>query len=452
MAHRQQSSLARLLAASLIWVGSTAAGSGQPAPGPAPPAALPPSGASGQPAVPAQPAPAAPSAPAAQPSPVGPSEPGAQSAASREGGPDEAPAGPREGGEAPFERFLPDLDLLFPEGAIDLRVRRLVNKVLFEGQVRYAFVSGDITAFLRYRYYGYNRTVQVGVFDDVSFARLESLSTRFDRTRGANVFLEWPRSYSFRTFALGEVDRISSNRLSLLASNNSTNTFVRLGAQVGTPGDSRAQAIVGDTRAHFPTIFTAVREIGPGQFGFTGALTYGFPLGNFDYVRLEAQALKRFDFTERTFLIGTLHEGSFLHREVNRPGAADPLVRYSIPIAEFFNLGGADNLKGLSNKSFGTQEVHTTWELFTPWFLGQHRRFLRMEWQSWYWILYAGLGSQGFDSKTYTNLSGYVPDAGFGFESLVRLWRYRIFLSGIVARPLKGMHHVEARFSVRTFR
>ena len=84
--------------------------------------------------------------------------------------------------------------------------------MLFEGQVRYAFVSGDIRAFLRYRYYGYNRTTQVEVFDDISFGRLQSLSNRFDRTRGVNLFLEWPHSYSFRTFALGEIDRISSNQ------------------------------------------------------------------------------------------------------------------------------------------------------------------------------------------------------------------------------------------------
>jgi hypothetical protein len=357
-----------------------------------------------------------------------------------------------EQAETPIERFLPEVDLLFPEGALDLKVSRLVNKVLFEGQVRYAFVSGDITAFLRYRYYGYDRTTQVEVFDDISFGRLQSLSTRFDRTRGANVFFESPRTYSFRSFALGEVDRISSNRQAFLSTNNRTNTFVRFGAQLGTPGDSRTQAIVGDTRAHFPSIFTAVREIGPGQFGFTAALTYGFPLGNFDYVKLEAQALKRFDFTDRTFLIGTVHEGSFLYRQVTRATATDPQDRYAIPLAEFFNIGGADNLKGLSNSLIGTQEVHTTWELFTPWFLGQHRRLLGLEWQSWYWIGYAGLGSLGFDSKTYTNLAGYIPDTGLGFESSARLWRYRFFLSGIVARPLKGSHHVEARFSVRTYR
>jgi len=432
MDHRPQSSLAGLLAAAAFWTlaaAPAAAPATEPPPAteqPAPPAILPP------------PPPAA----------VGPPEPGAQSAASHQGSPDETPGEP---GETPIQRYLPNVDLLFPEGALDLKVSRLVNKVLFEGQVRYAFVSGDITAFLRYRYYSYHRTTQVEVFDDVSFGRLQSLSNRFDRTRGANLFLEWPHSYTFRTFALTEIDRISSNQQPLLLARDRTDTFVRVGAQLGTPGDSRTQGIVGDTRAYFPSIFTAVREFGPGGFGLTGALTYGFHLGDFDYVRLEGQALKRFDFTERTFLVGTLHVGSFPYSELTNPRAVDP-TRYSIPLADVFTIGGADNLKGLSNRIIGTQEVHTTWELFTPWFLGQHYSFLQLDWQSWYWILYAGAGTIGLTSKVYTNLAAYIPDTGFGFESSVQLWRYRFFLSGILARPLKGTNHVEARLSVRTYR
>ncbi|HEX4621131.1 MAG TPA: hypothetical protein VH208_06125, partial [Myxococcaceae bacterium] len=74
------------------------------------------------------------------------------------------------------------------------------------------------------------------------------------------------------------------------------------------------------------------------------------------------------------------------------------------------------------------------------------------EWQSWYWILYAGAGTIGFTSRVYTDLAAYIPDAGLGFESSVRLWRYRFFISSIVARPLKGSNHVEARLSVRTYR
>src|ERR1700674_508454 len=432
MDHRPQSSLAGLLAAAALWTLATTPAAAAASSGGRPETSS------------AQPATEQPAPPAA----VGPPEPGAQSAASHEGSPDQTPGEP---GETPIQRYLPNVDLLFLEGALDLKVSRLVNKVLFEGQVRYAFVSGDITAFLRYRYYGYNRTTQVEVFDDVSFGRLQSLSNRFDRTRGANLFLEWPHSFTFRTFALAEIDRISYNQQRLLAARDLTDTFVRLGTQLGTPGDTRTQGIVGDTRAYFPSIFTAVREIGPGGFGLTSAVTYGFHLGDFDYVRLEGQALKRFDFTERTFLIGTLHAGSFPYSELTNPRAVDP-TRYSIPLADVFTLGGADNLKGLSNRIIGTQELHTTWELFTPWFLGQHYNFLHLDWQSWYWILYAGAGTIGLTSKVYTDLAAYIPDTGFGFESSVQLWRYRFFLSGILARPLKGTNHVEARLSVRTYR
>jgi hypothetical protein len=466
MDRRPQSGLARLLAAAAFWALVTVfwspagagaasqppAGSETPAtPSPTPPSQLAPPAAAGEQPPGASETPATPSPPAASfPAvPVGPPEPGAQSAASRAASPGESPG---EEGETPIERFLPNVDLLFPEGALDLKVSRLVNKVLFEGQVRYAFVSGDITAFLRYRYYGYDRTTQIEVFDDINFGRVQSFSNRFDRTRGANLFFEWPHSASFRIFALSEIDRISSNNVSLLATNNRTDTFVRVGSQIGTTGDPRTQAIVGDTRAYFPSIFTAVRELGPGQFGLTSGLTYGFHLGSFDYVRLEAQALKRFDFTDRTFLVATLHLGSFPYSEQPNRNALDPADRYSIPPASFFNIGGADNLKGLSNRIIGTQELHTTWELFTPWFLGEHHNFLRLDWQSWYWILYAGAGTIGFTSRVYTDLAAYIPDAGFGFESSVRLWRYRFFLSSIVARPLKGPNHVEARLSVRTYR
>src|SRR5687767_3761916 len=69
--------------------------------------------------------------------------------------PVEVPAGEEEPRpKPPNERFLPRLDVYFPEGDLDLRVNRLINKVLFEGQVKYNFIKGDISAFLRYRYYG----------------------------------------------------------------------------------------------------------------------------------------------------------------------------------------------------------------------------------------------------------------------------------------------------------
>jgi len=67
-------------------------------------------------------------------------------------------------------------------------------------------------------------------------------------------------------------------------------------------------------------------------------------------------------------------------------------------------------------------------------------------------VLYGGYGTLGFDKQVYTQLSGYVPDAGVGFESSVWLRKYRFFLSAIVAQALKGNGGVEARISIKSYR
>src|SRR4026209_2313933 len=79
------------------------------------------------------------------------------------------------------ERYLPRLDVYFPEGDLDLRVNRLINKVFFEGQVKYNFIKGDISAFLRYRYYGFQRVTQFTVFDAIEFEDVKDFSSDFDR-------------------------------------------------------------------------------------------------------------------------------------------------------------------------------------------------------------------------------------------------------------------------------
>src|SRR5262249_25678031 len=149
MDRRPQSSLTRLLAAAAFWTPWSLA------------VVCPAATAAAAPSQQAAPAPEQGAAPApgpGAPPPQGGQAPARRPAAPAPGGqpPQAGPsAGEAEPGELPFERFLPNFDVIFPEGAIDLKISRLVSKVLFEGQVRYAFVSGDITAFLRYRYYGY---------------------------------------------------------------------------------------------------------------------------------------------------------------------------------------------------------------------------------------------------------------------------------------------------------
>jgi len=357
--------------------------------------------------------------------------------------------------------FLPRLDVFFPEGDLDLRVNHLINKVFFEGQVKYNFIKGDISAFLRYRYYGYRRTTQFTVFDTIEFQDVQKFSNDFDRVRGTLLLMQWPHSFQQRTYGLIELDRISSNRqdVAQVLLLGHTNTFLRFGYQVGTPEDVRSNAIVGESRAVTQRLFTAYREIGPGGAGFTGAVTYGFPYGpgDFDYVKLEAEALKRFDVSAQTFLIGRVHTGTFLRKDLRKPSELpvthDQLDDYTVPRSEFFSLSGRDNLRGLSSSTVlpGSEELHTTWEYFFPWFLDTHHEFLHVDWQSWYWILYTGAGTVGFDRKVYTDLSTYIPDAGLGFETSVKLGKYGFFLSGIVAHALKGNSGVEARVSVKSY-
>jgi hypothetical protein len=387
------------------------------------------------------------------PAPVAP----APGTVGQPGIPDEVqPAGAEEPRQ-PRNQFLPRLDVFFPEGDLDLRVNRLVNKVFFEGQVKYNFINGDITAFLRYRYYGLYRITQLAVFDSISFSNVQKFSNGdFDRVRGTLLFLQWPRDYTHRTFALFEIDRLSNNDPNNPFNNNKTNNFVRVGYQVGTPEDSRSNAIVGESRALTTQLFTAARAIGPGGFGFTGALTYGFDFlnGNFNYVKLEAETLKRFDISGNTFLVGRAHVGSILIKKTLRTDpTVDPADRYSVPRNELFSLDGRDNLKGLKDKRPGTEELHGTLEYFFPWFLDAHRDFLHLQWQNWYWILYSGLGTAGYDRSVYRDWNTWVEDVGVGFEAAFNLrGHYRFFISGVVAQALNVGGGVEARVSVKSFR
>lgn len=376
------------------------------------------------------------------------------------GGDEEAEEDGEEQPKPPEEGFLPRLDVYFPEGDLDLRVSRLINKVFFEGQVKYNFVDGDISAFLRYRYYGYQRITQFTVFDSIEFQDVQDFSSDFDRVRGTLLLMQWPHSYVRRTFVLLELDRISTNKEVVaedIIRRGDTNTFVRLGYQIGTPEDERSNAIVGETRARSERLFTAFREIGPGGFGFTGAVTAGFPgIGDFEYVKVEAETLKRFDLSERTFFVGRLHGGTFLYETRLDPEDLPPDPEeedlYDIPRSEYFRLDGRDYLKGVKERRRGIEQVHMTWEYFFPWFLNAEHDFLRLKWQNWYWILYVGAGNVGFDREIYTDFSSFVPDAGVGFESSFKLRKYRFFLSGIVAQALKGDGGVEARISVKSYR
>lgn len=355
------------------------------------------------------------------------------------------------------ERLVPELNVYFPEGELDIRINRLVKKVFAEGQVKYNFVDGDISAFLRYRYYGYARTYQLSVFDEIEFEDIEDFSNDFDRVRGILLLTEWPHSFHHRTFLLTELDRISSNKEEFVFDTGRTNLFLRLGYQVGTPNDERSNAIVGENRARVERLFTAFRQIGPGDAGLTGALTWGtdVAVGDFDYVKLEFSGLKRFELPRGAFLFGRVHGGTFLRKAEERdidPDSPLPVTgRFLIPREEFFRLDGRDNLKGLDERLRGTEEFHNTWEVVYPWFVGEDHEYLKLNWENWYWVLYGGVGTIGFDRDVLTELDDYVADVGVGFEASFRLKDYQFFLSGLVAQAFNAEGDVQLRLSLKSY-
>ena len=350
---------------------------------------------------------------------------------------------------------VPDLDIFFPEGEFELRLRRLIDRVYFEGQVNYNFVDGDIRAFLRYRYYGYKQVYRFTVFDTLEFRDFQN-SDEFERVRGGLFQVQWPLSYHHRTFLLAEVDNITTNRESAQTNGelSAVNTFLRFGFQLGTPDDDRSNLIVGDDRGEIRRLFTPYKKVGPGDSGFTVALTWGFDFlgGEFDYVRAEAEALKRFELPNSSFLFGRLHTGSFLRKAENpTPASVDPRDQFLIPRREYFRLDGRDNLKGLDRRVRGTDEIHTTWELLFPWFVDEERKKIGVEWQTWYWVLYGGYGTAGFDRDVFSDFENYTADLGFGFQSSFKLKGYTLFLSALLAHELDPDQDFELRVSVKSF-
>ena len=264
----------------------------------------------------------------------------------------EDPAEPVEAQvSAPSELLLPHVDFYFPEGELNFRLNGLIKGSFYEGQIRYNFVDADIEAFLRYRYYGYSRIFQLEVFDSLEFDPIEKGSNDFERVRGGFFLIQWPRSYQQRIFVLVEVDTITSNKEEFVFTTDKTNTFLRLGYQLGTPDDVRSNAILGNRRASIQNLFTAHRRIGPHGAGLTTAMTYGLDFGDFNYLRAEIETLKRFEVSKSGFLIARAHAGTFFSKRLLRD---DPEIlpsdRYSIPREELFRLDGRENLKGLDER------------------------------------------------------------------------------------------------------
>src|SRR5687767_2775532 len=80
---------------------------------------------------------------------------------------------PVPGTPTPDSSSLPTMNVYLPEGEFDIRLKRLIKNVLFEGQVNYEFADGDVSTFLRYKYYARNFTYKLGVFDTLEFSGLD---------------------------------------------------------------------------------------------------------------------------------------------------------------------------------------------------------------------------------------------------------------------------------------
>ncbi len=360
------------------------------------------------------------------------------------------------GAEEPVEpdkrESLPRLTVDIPEGDLDLVIGRWLRQSFFEGRMRYNFAKGDITAYLRYRYFGYKRVYQLGLFDEIEFSRIQEFESEFERIRGFHIFVEQPKDYYSRAFALVEIDQISSNKPEFQFSTDRTNTFIRLGYQIGSPDDSRSFSIIGNRRGRLERLFTSHDEIGPFGAGWTGAISWGMDGlgGDFDYLKAEISGVKRFNLSKNSFLIAGLHAGHFFHKVIERDDEEGfEGDRFSIPREEFFKLNGRENLKGVDEERLGTEELHVTLEYFIPWFENQERHFLKLDWTNWYWILYGGYGTVGFDTEVYGDLDYWIPDAGFGWEASFKVKRTPLFLGFLVAKSLDGEGDPKVRVTLR---
>src|SRR6185295_8939136 len=105
---------------------------------------------------------------------------------------------------------LPAVNIYLPEGEASVRLRKLIRNVLFESQIDYEFINGDISTFLRYKYYARNYTYRIGVFDSIQFDDITSDSKKeFERVRGGLLLIGIPRDYNNRYFLQIEDDRLT---------------------------------------------------------------------------------------------------------------------------------------------------------------------------------------------------------------------------------------------------
>ena len=382
---------------------------------------------------------------------------------------------------------LPSINIYLPEGQASIRLRKLIRNVLFESQIDYEFVNGDISTFLRYKYYARNYTYRLGVFDSLQFPDIVDDDQRnFERVRGGLLLIGIPQNYNNRWFVLLENDRLTFGDTTR-ADNEKNNIYTKIGYQYGTQFDERMNAIVGEQRGRITPVLTAFREIGPQRTGLAAAITQSgrVATGDYQYTKLQVEGLRRFDITSTSFIFSRLHLGTYLAKEKlegRDPRCEDfdeglPIIEdidgdgeieeeeefsawecYSIPQAELFRLGGREALKGVSSndESVGTQEFHLTNEYFVPIFRNRDYRLGPVHWNTLYGVGYVGVGAVGFFPDTLTDSERLVVDLGIGTESAVRFQDWDVYISVLYAQPIKKPDAIDTgsgfRFAIRTVR
>ena len=371
---------------------------------------------------------------------------------------------------------LPSVNVYLPEGQASIRLRKLIRNVLFESQIDYEFINGDISTFLRYKYYARNYTYRIGLFDSIEFPDLASTNDKdFERVRGGLVLIGVPKDYNNRYFVLVQNDQLTFGD-TLRPDDQTSNIYAKVGYQYGTQFDERLNSIVGEQRGRITPVLTAFRDIGPQKTGLAAAITQASNVlsADYTYTKFEAEGLRRFDLTSTSFIFSRLHVGTFLARnkvdvlpvprdrdndgDIDKDDETPEWELYEIPQNELFRLGGREALKsvGADESAIGTQEIHLTNELFVPIFRNKDYDVGPLSWNTLYGIGYVGAGLVGFDFEDLTDTNNGVVDIGIGTESAITYQDWEIYLSIVAAHPVVKPDELDGgtkvRFSIRTVR
>ena len=347
------------------------------------------------------------------------------------------------------------------DGRASIRLRKLIKNVLFESQIDYKFVTGDISTFLRYKYYAHDFSYKIGVFDTISFGAIGSHNDEFERVRGGLLLLEFPRDYNHRYFTLLQDDRLTFGDTTRV-DNRKNNIYTKLGYQYGTEFDDQLNAIVGESRGRLIPVLTAFRELGPQKFSYAAAITQAgrVSTGDYKYTKFEVEGLRRWDVTATSFIVTRAHVGTFPVKDYlckNTPNTP-PAECYSIPGYELFNLAGRDALRSLSSSndvSVGTNEFHLTNEYFIPVFRNRDFRLGAAHFNTAYAIAYVGAGNAGFEYRDIARTRDFAVDAGLGTEMAITIRDFEVLLSVLYAHTIRAPDERKGnkvQFSIHTVR